>query len=179
LKISHSYFCNLDGGIVYWRSLEESGILWRTVVRRKFLLPSVLVVSEIKRLNLLQLLWNFYWSFTTHNMFFWTVRFDIRALVYFQKIREQWQLFWWRDCWTLPYSISICWYFGPLLVTISRLRRVVLICSMVGFCKTHCTFVLVLLEYLSSRGFFTILVLLEYLQSSGFFFISIERFFPP
>jgi len=25
----------LDGGIVYWRSVEASGILWRVVVRRK------------------------------------------------------------------------------------------------------------------------------------------------
>jgi len=27
LKIPHSYFFNLDGGIVYWRSVEASGIL--------------------------------------------------------------------------------------------------------------------------------------------------------
>jgi len=47
LKISHSYFFNLDRVIVYWRSIEVSWILWRVVVRSKFLLPSVLVVSKI------------------------------------------------------------------------------------------------------------------------------------
>jgi len=67
LKIYHSYFSNLDGGIVYWRFVEASRSLWRVVVHRKFLLPLVLVVLEIQRRNLLQLLWNFYWSFTTHS----------------------------------------------------------------------------------------------------------------
>jgi len=65
LMIPHSYFFNLDGGIVYWKSVEASEILWRVVVCRKFLLPLVLGVSEIQRWNLLQSLWKFYRSFTT------------------------------------------------------------------------------------------------------------------
>ena len=88
LKIPHSYFFNLNDVIVYCRSVEVSGILWRVVVRSKFLLPSLLVVSEIQQWNLLQLLWNFYWSFITHSLLFWTVGFEIRAVVCFQKIRE-------------------------------------------------------------------------------------------
>jgi len=52
--------------------------------------------------------------------------------------------------------ISICWYFGPLFVTFWGLERVVLIYSMISFCETYCTFVLVLLEYLPSCGFFDI-----------------------
>jgi len=102
LKISHSYFFNLNGVIVYWRSVEVSGILWRAVVRNKFLLPSVLVVSEIQQWNILQLLWNFYWSFITHSSLFWTVGFEIGAVIYFQKIRERCLFFWWWDSWTLP-----------------------------------------------------------------------------
>jgi len=83
LNIPHSYFSNLDGGIIYLRYVEPLVILWRAAVRRKFLLPSVLIVSEIQQLNLLQLLWNFYWSCITHITFFWTVGFEIRAVVCF------------------------------------------------------------------------------------------------
>jgi len=83
LKIPHSYFFNLDGMIVYLRSVELSGILWRVVVCRMFLFPSVLVVSEIQRWNLLQLLWNFYWSFITHSSLFWMVGFEIGAVICF------------------------------------------------------------------------------------------------
>ena len=104
LNIPHSYFFNLDSVIVYWRSVEVSGILWRrAVVRRTFLLPSVLIVSKMQRWNLLQLLWNLYWSFITHNSLFWTVGFEIGVIVCFQKIRERCLFFWWRDSWTFPY----------------------------------------------------------------------------
>jgi len=103
LKIPHSYFFNLDGVIVYWKSVELSGILWRAIVRRTFLLQSVLVVSEIQQWNLFQLLWNFYWSFITHSSLFWMVRVEIGAVIYFQKIRERCLFLWWRNSWTLPY----------------------------------------------------------------------------
>ena len=56
-------FLQFGGVIIYWRSVKFPGILWRAVVRSKFRLQSVLVVSEIQRWNLLQLLWNFLLKF--------------------------------------------------------------------------------------------------------------------
>jgi len=55
---------------------------------------TVSIVLKIQRWNLLQFLWIFYWSFITHNTLFWTVGFEIGALVCFKKIREQSQFFW-------------------------------------------------------------------------------------
>jgi len=49
----------MDGGIVYWRSIEALGILWRATISKKFLLSSVLVISKIQRWNIFWLLWNF------------------------------------------------------------------------------------------------------------------------
>jgi len=103
LKIPHSYFFNLDGVIIYWKFVEVSGILWRAAARSKFVLLSVLIVSEIQRWNLLQLLRNFNWSFITQSLLFWTVGFEMKAVICFQKIRERCLFFWWRDSWTLPY----------------------------------------------------------------------------
>ena len=110
MKIPYSYFFNLNDVIVYWRSVEVLEILWKAAIRNKFLLPPVLVVSEIQRWNLLQLFWKFYWSFITHSSLFWTVGLEIGAVVCFQKIRERCLFFLWRDSWTLiNFNLLIFW----------------------------------------------------------------------
>jgi len=98
LKILHSYFFNLNGEIVYWRLIESSRILWRVVVHKKFLLPSVSVFSKIQWWNISNCSEiNFYWSLITYSNSFWTIGFEIGAIICFQKICEQWQFFWWWD----------------------------------------------------------------------------------
>ena len=78
-----------------------------------------------------------------------------------------------KSCIVLKFDLLIFWAIvgdhfglGTVVLIFSLIGFCETHCTFVGFCETHCTSVLILFEYLPSRGF------------CFFFFISNERVFP-